>query len=264
MINPLPTGLYQPGMSVIHQMKASIKMTGFLILTAAVIAAETIAGYVVLLLFTGGLFYLSQIRFRTAFDSVRRLKWFFLAVWLMNICFYAPKEPWVRIWILTPSYEGFLQGMQVVLRVILVLMLSTVLTTTTAPLALTEGIEKVLFPLKVFRIPTGQIAMILSVAIQFIPTLFEETEMIRKAQMARGARFDSRKIMDRAQAVLPLVVPIFLAAFKRADELSLAMEARGYRAEAGNRSVKPVMPDRKECMGLTICILLCAVQMLYL
>ena len=166
----------------------------------------------------------------------------------------------MRWWIFCPSMQGLVQGANVVLRVVLILILSNVLTTTTAPLKLTDGMERLLSPLRVIRVPTEQVAMIISVAIQFIPTIFEETDMIRKAQMARGARFDSRNYFEKAKAVMPLVIPIFLAAFKRADELSLAMEARGYRTDVRRAVKKREKLCAADFAALLVCAALCAMQ----
>lgn len=260
----LPTGMYQPGGSVIHRMNPVIKIVAFLILLVAVIATDSIPGYAVLLGFTVLLVRLAGISFSTALASASRLGWFFVVILLMNLCFYGPEEPWISWWIFRPSYEGLMQGINVVARVFLLLVISNVLTVTTAPLELTGAMEVLFHPLHIFRIPVEQIAMILSVAIQFIPTFFEETDSIRKAQMARGARFDSPKLLEKARAVLPLAVPIFLAAFKRADELSLAMEARGYRTDA--RRVKPRLGRIRcaEILGLAACASLCLTQILFL
>jgi len=175
----------------------------------------------------------------------------------MNTMFFSTENCWFSFWILHPSLQGLLQGFQVVARVVLVLVFSTVLTTTTPPLALTGALQWLLSPLKLVKAPTEQIAMILSVAIQFIPTLLEQTDEIRKAQTARGARFESRDLLQKAGAVLPLVIPIFLSAFKRADELSLAMEARGYRTD-GARTQRPPAPMKKsDLLALACCLGLC-------
>ena len=130
----------------------------------------------------------------------------------MNTCFFSPEGAWFSLWIFTPSPAGLMQGLNVVLRVLFILVFSNLLTLTTAPMELTGAIELLLSPLGLLKIPVGQVAMILSVAIQFVPTLFEETDMIRKAQTARGAKFDSPRLLDKAGAAAPLVVPIFLQA----------------------------------------------------
>lgn len=260
----LPTGMYQPGDSVIHRMNASVKLIVLFILLAAVIATKTIPGYILLIVFVVFLVRLAGIGFAAALASASRLKWFFAVILLMNLCFFDPEEAWFSWWIFRPSCEGLMQGINVVARVLLLLVISNVLTVTTAPLELTGAIEVLLYPLHVFGIPTEQIAMILSVAVQFIPVLFEETDSIRKAQMARGARFDSPKLTEKAKAMLPLVVPIFLSAFKRADELSLAMEARGYRTDAKRPRPRFGRLGRSELLALLICAAICLLEILFL
>ena len=257
----LPTGMYQPGYSVIHGLNAAVKIVCLFVLLAAVVATDSVLGYAVSIAAAVAIVYLAQVSVPDALAPVRRLVWFFVLIFAMNTCFYGPDDPWIRWWIFCPSMQGMIQGANVVLRVMLILVLSGVLTSTTSPMKLTEGLERLLSPLRFVRIPTEQIAMIISVSIQFIPTIFEETDMIRKAQMARGARFDSRSYFEKAKAVIPLVIPIFLAAFKRADELSLAMESRGYRTDAvhkGRRGEKPALCDY---LAILVCVALCAAQL---
>jgi len=258
MNNRLPTGLYQPGDSAIHRLDALAKILCLILLLAAVVNTTTIPGYLVLTAFTALLIRLSGVSLASALGSAARLRWFFLIILLMNLCFYKPEQAWVSWWIFRPSAEGLMQGIHVVARVFLLLVMSNVLTITTAPLAMTGAMERMLSPLRFVGVPTDLVAMILSVAIQFIPTLLEETDSIRKAQTARGARFDSPRLLEKARAVLPLVVPIFLAAFKRADELSLAMEARGYRTDVKRARKKYPPLRRRDCFALLLCTALAA------
>lgn len=231
----LPAGLYQPGSSLLHRLCPWCKLLCLLFLLCAVVTIETIWGYLAAAVLAAVLCVCSRLPMGMLLGPVWRLKWFFLTILVMNVCFYSPQEPWLKLWILTPSQEGLMQGVHTVVRVVLLLIFSGLVTATTAPLAMTGAMELLLSPLSLVRLPVGQIAMILSVAVQFVPTLLEEADAIRKAQTARGAGFDSKKLRDRAGALAPLVVPVFLAAFKRADELSLAMEARGYRPGAFNK-----------------------------
>ena len=260
----LPTGMYQPGYSVIHSINAAVKIVCLMLLAAAIVATDTIPGYLAAITATAAIVYLAQVSAETALASVRRLTWFFVLIFLMNTCFYGPDDPWVSWWIFKPSLQGLVQGANIILRVVFILALSNILTTTTAPLRLTDGMERLLSPLRIVRIPTEQIAMIISVAIQFVPTIFEETDMIRKAQTARGARFDSRSYFEKAKAVMPLVIPIFLAAFKRADELSLAMEARGYRTDAVHIAKKHEKLGVEDWSALLVCTALCALEIVVL
>lgn len=258
----LPTGLYQPGDTFLHKLAPWVKLLSLVFLLAATVSTQSFLGYALLAGLTGALIAVSRLRIRDVFSAAWRLRWFFLTVFLMNLCFFSPQAPWVRWWIFTPSAEGLRQGTHVVVRVLLLLLMSNLLTATTAPLAMTEAFHVLLSPLGLLRLPVGQIAMILSVAMQFIPTLFEEADAIRKAQTARGARFDSKRLWDKAAAVLPLAVPIFLAAFKRADELSLAMEARGYRAGcSAGRKKQPF--TRRDAAALLLCAALCALYVMY-
>jgi energy-coupling factor transport system permease protein len=227
-----------------------------------VLCVDSLAGYGIMLAFTAAIILLSGISLRTALNSVNRMYWFFILILLMNTCFYSPENAWVSFWIFTPSLSGLMQGIDVVLRVFLVLVVSNVLTSTTAPIEITNALEFLISPLKLIGIPTEQIAMILSIAIQFIPTLSEETDTIRKAQMSRGARFDSPKLTEKAEAVLPLVIPIFFTAFKRADELSLAMEARGYRTAAGRTKKKFAPLQFVDYGALLIVVGICVLQII--
>ena len=259
----LPTGLYQPGTTVIHKLCSWIKLLCLILLLVAVVCTDTVMGYGILAAFAAVMIALSKLRVKDIGSLAWRLRWFFVTIFIMNLCFFAPQDPWVKWWIFTPSYDGLLQGVHVLVRVLLLLMMSNLLTTTTSPLAMTDAFYVLLSPLRLLFVPVGQIAMILSVAMQFVPTLFEEADAIRKAQTARGARFDSKKLRHKAAAVLPLAVPIFLSAFKRADELSLAMEARGYRGGKGLKRKKQPLAWR-DVAAFLLCAGLCAAHILIL
>ena len=261
-MNHLPTGMFLPGDSFIHRLDSRVKLLALLISVVSVLFVDSLIGYGIMIVFTAVIIMLSGVPLGTALNSVNKMYWFFLLILLMNTCFYSPENAWVSYWIFNPSPAGLMQGIRVVLSVFLVLVISNVLTSTTSPMEITNALESLSSPLKYIGIPTEEIAMILSVAIQFIPTLSEETESIRKAQMARGARFDSPKITEKAEAVFPLVIPIFFAAFKRADELSLAMEARGYRTAAGRTKKKFDPLQIQEYAALAVVIVICALQII--
>lgn len=249
----LPVGYFLPGNSPLHRMNAGVKIICLFLLLIAVICTSEWFEYVVLLLFTVGLIRISGIGFRVALRSVWQLRWFFCMIFLMNLFFFQSRQAWFRWWIFQPSLEGAIQGVHTVARVAFVLVYANLLQVTTPPLEITHGLEWILSPLSFIGVPTDLVAMILSVAIRFIPVLSEEADTIRKAQMARGAKFDSQRWADRGKAVIPLVVPIFLAAFKRADEMSLAMEARGYQTDLRRRkryNVRLCLYDR---IGLASC-----------
>ncbi len=258
----LPTGMYLPGDSVIHRLDSRIKLLALFIVVVSILFINSLIGYGIMVVFMAVAVFLSGISLKVALNSVRKLSWFFLLIFLMNTLFYSTENAWFSFWKVTPSPAGLMQGLEVVLRVALALIASNIMTSTTAPMEITNAIESLISPLKLIGIPTGQIAMILSIAIQFIPTLSEETDTIRKAQMARGARFDSTKMTEKAEAVMPLVVPIFLAAFKRADELSIAMEARGYRGASGRTRKKFDPLKYQDMSALAVVIAICAVLLI--
>ncbi len=208
--------------------------------------------------------YLSRIPIGNVTGTARRLWLFFSIIFLMNAVFFDSENVICAWWIFHPSIGGIKQGISVVARVLLVLILGNVFISTTSPTEVTTALERLIKPLRILGVPTEDVAMIISVAVQFIPTLTEEIETIRMAQTARGARFESKKLKERALSLLPLVIPIFLAAFRRADELSLAMEARGYR-KAKTRTKqkgKPIVVS--SYAALCFCVTVCLVQFLLL
>lgn len=257
----LPTGFYQPGFSIVHGLNPAVKIACLFIMLGVVVTTKTALGYVISIAAVAAIVYLAQIDVKTALASVRTLAWFFILIFLMNTFFFGQDEPWFSWWILSPSRDGLAQGINVVLRVMLMLVLCNVLMSTTSPMKLTAGLESILSPLRFFKIPTSQTAMIISVAIQFIPAIFEQTELLKKAQMARGACFDSHNYFEKAAAVLPLVIPTFIASFKRADELALAMEARGYRTELAFAPKKGAALTLGDYLALLVCAALLAAQL---
>lgn len=251
---------YIPADSTLHRLDARAKFFGFLVLIAAVILSDTLWGYALTFAALALLMRLSGLPMAAALQTVRRMLWFFIVIFVMNVLFFDSEEPLWSWWIFSVSLEGVQTGANVVLRLILILVLSNLLILTTPPMEIMSGIEALLSPLRVLRIPVETGAMILSVAVQFIPTIIEETDTIKKAQIARGARLESRKLRERATAMLPLLVPVFLSAFKRADELSAAMEARGYR-DAKNRTRKQNLPMRgADWLALALCAAVCAAE----
>ena len=256
------TGQFIPGTSPLHRLDARAKLSSFILLIVAVILTNSLYGYIAVLCFVAFLIAVSGMSFKTAIGSVRRMFWFFVLIFIMNALFFSSENAIWHWWIFTLSEEGIIQGFNVLFRILIILIISNVFTLVTPPLEITSAIKALLKPIKLFRLPADEIAMIISVAIQFIPTLLEESDTIKKAQIARGARFESKKLHERAAAMLPLIVPMFLSAFKRADELSMAMEARGYRGEKFRSHRKSGAMTVKSWLAIIICIGLCVVEIL--
>lgn len=256
------TGQYIPGSSLLHRLDARAKFFGFLVLIAAVVLTDSVWGYCLTGGFILGAAALSRLPRALVTGTARRLLPFFLIVFLMNALLYQGENPLWQWWIVSISWEGIVQGANILLRILLILILSSILTMTTPPMGLMAAIEALLSPLRLLRLPVEDVSMILSVAIQFIPTLMQESDAIRAAQTARGARFESGSLLERARALPPLIVPIFLAAFKRADELASAMEARGYRGGKCRTKKERLPMSAAGYLTLSLCAALCAIQII--
>ena len=245
-MNERMTGQFIPGNSVLHRLDARAKLICFIVLIAVVILAHSVIGYALVLAFTAALIIISKLPLSTAIGSVKRMFWFFVLIFIMNALFFSSENAIWSWWIISLSKDGMVQGFNVVFRVIVILLMANVFT--------------LVKPLKLVGLPADEIAMIISVAIQFIPTLLQEADTVKKAQIARGARFESRKLHERAAAMLPLIVPIFLSAFKKADELAMAMEARGYRGEKYRTHRKNGAMALGSYFAIFICCVLCAAE----
>lgn len=256
----MPVGQYTAGNSVLHRMDASAKLISFFILFAAVVCTTSGWGYVFISGITAAVLALSRLPLSVTLGALRRMWVFFAIVFCMNALFTPSPTPLWSWWILTLSIDGFVQGAHMVLRVLLMLALGGVLTGTTPPMRLTEALAMLLRPLRWVRVPVDEVAMIIGIAIQFIPTLLEETLLLRRAQTARGAPFESKHLWQRIASVPALLLPTFLCAFRRADELSLAMEARGYRGARSTAAVR-VQLRGVGMLAIFACILVCAAEL---
>jgi len=242
--------------SAIHRLDAGVKVAGLLLLTASVIAAATAGGYALLLIVLALILHLSRLPLGTALASVGRLRRLFIVIFLMNALFFSSGRPLWSWGIISLTPEGMRQGTKVVFNVAYIMVLANVLIAATTPIDLTAGLVRLLKPLAFLRVPVDDAAMIIGIAIRFIPTLLEEAGMIKKAQTARGARFESRKFRARAASFWPLLIPVFLSAFRRADELALAMESRGYRnaRDRTRKAAKPLKGPDFAALGLSFLI----------
>ncbi len=227
--------------STVASLDPRTKLLSFFLLLAALLLTdgpgEMLAGAFLL----AGLVLWSGIPARRAMGSLLRFWQFFLFVFLLNAFFFSKEAPLLRFWVFTLTEAGIRQGGKVVIHVAFVLVLGAVLTETTRPVELTRGITRLLSPLRFLCLPVEEIALTVSLALRFIPTLEREAETLRLAETARGADFQSKNPLLRVKSYASLLLPIFLVSFKRADDLSVAMEARGYRG-AENRTPPPPMP----------------------
>ena len=237
MLNNIAIGQYFPGNSLIHRLDPRVKILLVLLYLIEVFVFSSAAAYTVL---TGAAFaaiWISGVPARMMLRSLKPLWWIILFTFLIHL-FSHPGTPLASVWIFTITGEGIRQGVFICLRLVLLLLVSALLTFTTSPLKLTDAIESLLSPFRRFGLPAHELAMMMTIALRFIPTLIEETDKIMKAQQSRGADFAAGRLPARLKNMVPVLVPLFLAAFRRADELAMAMEARCYRGGIGRTQMK--------------------------
>lgn len=235
MLKDITLGQYFPGDTVAHRLDARTKILLVIIYIVALFVADDWYGYALVLIVTALSMYISKIRPATAFKGLKPLIFIIVLTALLNI-FYTEGTPIIEGWIIT--WEGIEKAIMMSLRIILLIVGTFMLTYTTSPIALTDGLELMLNPLKKIKVPVHEMSMMMSMALRFIPTLIEETDKIMSAQKARGADFESGSLLQRAKALLPILVPLFVSAFRRADELAVAMESRCYHGGEGRTRMK--------------------------
>lgn len=233
MISDITLGQFFPGRSPIHKLDPRTKIILATLFIVAVFVANNPIGFVALAIITTTLILISGISFKVIRKSIKPLVFILLFTALLNVFMTKGEgEPLVSFWIIKIYTEGIARAVMMALRVIMLIVgTSVLLTYTTSPISLTDGLEALLSPLKKIKVPVHTFAMMMSIALRFIPTLVEETEKIMNAQKSRGADFSSGSLTKRAKALIPILVPLFVSSFKRAEELATAMECRCYRGD---------------------------------
>ncbi len=237
MLTDITLGQYFPGNSSIHRLDPRTKIVCVISFITGVFLAESYAADAALALYVAIVASVAGIPLKFIFKSVKPL-WIIIALTLGIHLFTTPGLILYTLGPLIVTQEGLRQGLLMSARLVLLITMSSLLTFTTSPIALTDGLERLLAPFRKLGLPAHELAMMMTIALRFIPTLLEETDRIMKAQMARGADFGSGNIARRAQSMIPLVVPLFISAFRRADELAVAMEARCYRGGENRTRMK--------------------------
>ena len=226
-------GQYYPGNSFIHRLDPRTKILSTLLLIVAVFLANTAIGYAALCAMVLFIILVSCLPFMLVLKSVKPLLFIIVLTLVLHAVMGQGEHVLYQWKFIKVTEEGLQLGVQMAMRLILLLMISSILTFTTSPIVLTDGIEALLRPFRVIGVPAHELAMMMTIALRFIPTLMEETDRIIKAQMARGADFSGGNLLVRAKNMLPILVPLFISAFRRADDLAVAMEARCYRGGEG-------------------------------
>lgn len=233
MISDITLGQFFPGESIIHRLDPRTKIIISIIFIVSVFLASTPVAFFTLILFTALIIALSKISFKVILKGIKPIIFVLIFTAVINVFLTkGESEPLVSFWIIEIYKEGIIRAIFMAIRVIILIVgTSTLLTYTTSPIALTDGIESLLSPLQKIKVPVHLFAMMMTIALRFIPTLVEETEKIMNAQKSRGADFSSGGLIKRAKALIPIIIPLFVSSFKRAEELATAMECRCYRGD---------------------------------
>ena len=245
-------GQFLPGDSPVHRLDPRTKI---LLMVAYIVLVFLVGRLPVFLLpaaFVVGVVLLARVPLRYLGSSVRPIRWLLVFMFIINLFFTQGRTVLVEWWIFRITQESLRQAVFITLRLLLLVMGTSLLTLTTSPIVLTDGLERLLKPLAVFRFPAHELAMMMTIALRFIPLLMEEVERIQKAQMACGADFTSGNLIVRARSMIPILVPLFVSAFRRADELAMAMESRCYHGGEGRTRMRELHLHRRDLVAAVV------------
>lgn len=238
MFKDITLGQYVPGDSFLHKLDPRTKIMLMIAYIVAVFLVQRIEIFALVIIFTVAVTLLSKVSITYLFKALKPMKFLLPLMFLMNLFLIKTGDLLVEWWIFKIYSDGLKNAFFIVLRLATLVAGTSLLTLTTTPIALTDGLEKLLSPLKVIKFPAHELAMMMTIALRFIPTLIEEADKIMKAQLARGADFESGNVFKRAKAMLPILIPLFVNSFRRADELAMAMESRCYHGGKGRTRMR--------------------------
>ena len=237
-LKDITLGQYFPGNSLLHRLDPRTKILAVVLYIVALFLAKHFFTYAIMFCVLALSISLSHVPLKSLFRGMKPVVFILIFTAVLTL-FYAPGEHVLcRVWILTVTMEGVVNAFFMVIRILMLIAGTFLLTYTTSPILLTDGLESLLGPLKKIKVPVHELSMMMSIALRFIPTLIEETDKIMSAQRARGADFESGNLLQRAKALIPLLVPLFISAFRRADELAVAMECRCYHGGEGRTRLR--------------------------
>ena len=253
MLRDITLGQYYQTDSVIHRLDPRVKLVTTVLFIISLFIIDNFIGYIIAGSFLVMVIKLSKVPFKFMVRGMKSIVILLLFAVVFNL-FLTPGEVLVSFWKLKITKEGLRLAAFMAIRLVFLIMGSSVMTLTTTPNNLTDGLEKLLNPLKIFKVPVHEIAMMMSIALRFIPILLEETDKIMKAQIARGADFESGNLIKKAKSLVPLLVPLFISAFRRANDLATAMEARCYRGGEHRTKMKPLIYQKRDRIAYTVAI----------
>ena len=255
MLRDITIGQHFPGNSLVHRFDPRLKLVLTVAYIVLLFAASNPLGLTLSILFLGVMYKVAKIPVKMIGKSLKPILPIVLFTAVLNLFFVSGEgDPLVRFWFLTIYAEGVRYAVLMAVRGMALIAGTSLLTYTTSPIVLTDAIEQLLKPLGKLHFPVHELAMMMSIALRFIPTLIEETDKIMNAQKARGAQLDTGKMTDRVKALVPVLIPLFISAFRRADELSMAMECRCYRGGTGRTRLKVLRCEKQDYIDLAVCI----------
>ncbi|MGL5614862.1 MAG: energy-coupling factor transporter transmembrane component T family protein [Sarcina sp.] len=259
MIKDITIGQYIPGKSYVHKLDPRTKILITLLFVIDLFVINKFYGYIFIILFLGAAVLLSKVPVKYLYNGLKPIFILIIITAIFNV-FMIKGGTLLWEWKFLHIYsQGIRTAVFMILRLVFLIMGTSLLTLTTSPIELTDGIENLLGPLKKIGFPAHELAMMMTIALRFIPTLIDETDKIMKAQKARGADFESGNLIQKAKSLVPLLVPLFISSFRRADELAMAMEARCYRGGTGRTRMKQLKYTGKDTVAYMVLILLIAV-----
>lgn len=262
MLRDITLGQYYPADSVIHKLDPRVKLAGTMVFIISLFAFRSVEAYLGATLFLAAVIYISRVPLKFMLKGLKSIFLLMMITVGFNL-FLTKGTPIFHFWIFIITKEGVETAAFMAIRLVYLIIGSSVMTLTTTPNDLTDGLEKALGPLRKVHVPVHEIAMMMSIALRFIPILLEETDKIMKAQMARGADFESGGLIKKAKNMIPLLVPLFISAFRRANDLAMAMEARGYHGGEGRTKMKPLVYKSRD-KGAYLVLLLYLVAMFFI
>ena len=252
MLENITLGQYYPAKSPVHALDPRVKIILLAAFITGVFLVPDLTGFIWVVLYLAVGCKMSRLPFRLLVKGLKPLRFILIFTFILNLFFTGGETPLLSLGFVTLTKEGLVNAVRYSLRLVFLVMGSSLLTLTTAPVTLTDGLERLLSPLKVIHFPAHEMAMMMTIALRFIPTLLEETDKIMKAQSARGADFESGKLFERARAMVPLLVPLFVSAFRRASDLAMAMEARCYHGGEGRTRLHVLKVQKRDWIAIAI------------
>ena len=253
MLKDITLGQYYQTDSIIHRLDPRVKLATTLAFIISLFVFDNVAGYAIAAIFLVIVIKLSKVPFKFMVKGMKAIVFLILLTVICNLLL-TPGEPLVTLWKFTITKEGLRIAALMTVRLSFLIIGSSIMTLTTTPNQLTDAMEKMMSPLKKIKVPVHEIAMMMSIALRFIPILLEETDKIMKAQIARGADFESGNVIKKAKSMVPLLVPLFISAFRRANDLAMAMEARCYRGGDKRTKMKPLHYERRDYIAYAVVV----------